>query len=401
VTELTKSFKDMSGPLQRLELILGWKRPVLVHLLVVAAIAIPVLFFVVLAARSGWLEALAGGALSAITIVSGALAGLGPLWARIRDAVSHAPALINRLADAATKVRERTEERQVAEQKANEAEQAPGREEARVKTAEAMARTTSAADQAAKAEKAVVTARARADAARQAVAAAEARVADRAPERLLSRFVEERAASEEYQLGLPTRIRRDLDSLRDYLKNLTEDTKARRRADRVVLFIDDLDRCGPDVVVKVLEAVHILLSSNLFVVVVGVDVRWLTQALATHHADQFRDNAALDPEEFLEKIFQVPFWIPTMSTKGSEAIVRDALPEVRRTGTGLPPPSETLQPEQPPGPGGMGAQGATPTAAIRIGKQRRCRHLKRCGRTRQNITSYCDGALLPVIPRGD
>ena len=220
-----------------------------------------------------------------------------------------------------------------------------------------MARARSAADEVAKAEKIVVTARARADSARQAVAAAESRIAERAPERLLSRFVEERAASEEYgrQLGLPTRIRRDLDSLRDYLKNLAGATHASRRADRVVLFIDDLDRCGPDIVVKVLEAVHILLSSNLFVVVVGVDVRWLTQSLATHHADQFRDNAALDPGEFLEKIFQVPFWIPAMSAGGSQAIVSDALPEVRRTGGDSPPLPGATQPGLAPASAGGGA----------------------------------------------
>ena len=46
-----------------------------------------------------------------------------------------------------------------------------------------------------------------------------------------------------------------------------------------------LDRCKPSVVVNVLEAIHILLAFELFVVVVGVDVRWLKRALQEHSAD--------------------------------------------------------------------------------------------------------------------
>jgi hypothetical protein len=48
---------------------------------------------------------------------------------------------------------------------------------------------------------------------------------------------------------------------------------ASRALNRIVLFIDDLDRCDPDRVVKVLEAVYLLLAVKLFVVVVGVDAR--------------------------------------------------------------------------------------------------------------------------------
>ncbi len=42
---------------------------------------------------------------------------------------------------------------------------------------------------------------------------------------------------------------------------------------RIVLYIDDLDRCPPKRVVEVLQAVHLLLAFELFVVVVGVDAR--------------------------------------------------------------------------------------------------------------------------------
>ena len=59
--------------------------------------------------------------------------------------------------------------------------------------------------------------------------------------------------------------------------------------ERVILYIDDLDRCPPDVVIKVLEAVHLLVAFPAFVVVVGVDPRWLHQAIRQHYATVLPD----------------------------------------------------------------------------------------------------------------
>ena len=57
------------------------------------------------------------------------------------------------------------------------------------------------------------------------------------------------------------------------------------RIDRIVLDIDDLDRCQPQQVVEVLQAIHLLLALNLFVVVVGVDPGWLIRSLKAQYPD--------------------------------------------------------------------------------------------------------------------
>ena len=49
--------------------------------------------------------------------------------------------------------------------------------------------------------------------------------------------------------------------------------------DRLVLYVDDLDRCPADKVREVLRAVHLLLAFDLFVCVVAVDPRWVIQCL--------------------------------------------------------------------------------------------------------------------------
>jgi hypothetical protein len=85
--------------------------------------------------------------------------------------------------------------------------------------------------------------------------------------------------------------------------------------DRIVIYIDDLDRCRAEQVVKVLEAVHLLLAFPLFVVVVGVDPRWLVNSLKHFYKTELGSSAETEdgggqlsavPKEYLEKIFQIP-----------------------------------------------------------------------------------------------
>lgn len=110
-------------------------------------------------------------------------------------------------------------------------------------------------------------------------------------ERRLGRFIEERAQSQDYrgQLGLISLARRDFQQLSDIFADKdalgkkvaaaeNEKDKALIKTlgasiDRIVLFVDDLDRCQPEKVVDVLQAVHLLLAFPLFAVVVGVDQR--------------------------------------------------------------------------------------------------------------------------------
>jgi len=105
-----------------------------------------------------------------------------------------------------------------------------------------------------------------------------------------------------------------------------------RAIDRVILYIDDLDRCKPTDVVRVLQLVHMLLAFELFVVVVAVDARWVEEALMQSYewladgrearADGSSGKEAggpmpkagrVSPQDYLEKIFQIAFWLEPMT----------------------------------------------------------------------------------------
>src|SRR5262249_31011645 len=98
---------------------------------------------------------------------------------------------------------------------------------------------------------------------------------------LVSSRIEDRSYTKE--LTTLSVARADLKKLSDILRDqrivTNTATDGPRAIDRVVLYIDDLDRCQPNDVVRVLQLVHMLLAFELFVVVVAVDARWIEVAL--------------------------------------------------------------------------------------------------------------------------
>ena len=88
--------------------------------------------------------------------------------------------------------------------------------------------------------------------------------------------------------------------------------------ERIILYIDDLDRCPADKVIEVLQAVHLLLAFKLFVVVVGVDHRWLRRSLKRHYGTLLDE-----PNDYLEKIFQIPFAVKPMAPNIYQQLVNE------------------------------------------------------------------------------
>ncbi|WP_018686163.1 P-loop NTPase fold protein [Actinokineospora enzanensis] len=175
-----------------------------------------------------------------------------------------------------------------------------------------------------------------------------ARLAEFHPAHRMSAFLADRAGGDRYTRGLSTvsLVRKDFEELVKLLAEWrAEPGDGARPIDRVVLYIDDLDRCGPRHVVAVLEAVHLILALDLFVVVIGVDPRWLLRSLTVHHADTLDDRTLdhwrVSPEDYLEKIINIPFTLPRMSDAAVGRLFRSLAPSP-------PAPTRTVR----PGPGG-------------------------------------------------
>ncbi|WP_232668346.1 P-loop NTPase fold protein [Pseudonocardia sp. TRM90224] len=142
------------------------------------------------------------------------------------------------------------------------------------------------------------------------------------PARGLDALVTQLAATDRYASyrGLAGRIHQDLARL-DRQMSAVDDPRMRQR---IILYIDDLDRCASDRVMQVLQVINLLVSMRLFVVVVAVDPRWLITALEEHHASQMRARRgrALD---YLDKIFHIAFAVRPMSDRAGNYL-RTLLP---------------------------------------------------------------------------
>jgi hypothetical protein len=191
---------------------------------------------------------------------------------------------------------------------------------------------------------------------------AEAKLKEATVPRLLTTFIEERANSSDYRkhLGMLALVRNDFEKLSDLIAEendgldgiskkgtdpfptIEDELKDEdKRINRIVLYIDDLDRCPPAKVVEVLQAVHLLLAFPLFVVVVGVDARWVLRSIEARYRDLLKTDGNVSEQgkvdefkelfgyasahDYVEKIFQVPFWLKPMSPESSRRLVRDLL----------------------------------------------------------------------------
>ena len=166
----------------------------------------------------------------------------------------------------------------------------------------------------------------------------------------LYQFIEKRSNTEDYKrhLGVISIIRKDLEILSSLfdqhnteLVSATDKHKFlshfKNPLERIVLYIDDLDRCPEENVVQVLEAVNLLMAFPLFIVVVGVDSRWVKNALIKKHHLQFggTDNKEFEKIEagnYLEKIFQVAFQLKESKNENVKKMIAklaDAKPELK------------------------------------------------------------------------
>lgn len=125
------------------------------------------------------------------------------------------------------------------------------------------------------------------------------------------------------ELGFIHRVEADL-------RRVLASVPRRRREDgteqnlRIVVFIDDLDRCSPTKVAQVVEAVNLFLAGdfNDCMFVMGMDTEMVAAALQAAHKEmiaQLPSDAGIPVGwRFMDKFVQLPFLIPPTEDAGLE-----------------------------------------------------------------------------------
>ncbi|MDO8589325.1 MAG: P-loop NTPase fold protein [Armatimonadota bacterium] len=84
---------------------------------------------------------------------------------------------------------------------------------------------------------------------------------------------------------------------------------------KIVVFIDDLDRCQPDKAVNLLESVKLILSQPGFVFVLAVDREVIECYLEKEYAKRCGDENKHFGRFYLDKIIQLPIYIPSHASR--------------------------------------------------------------------------------------
>lgn len=178
-------------------------------------------------------------------------------------------------------------------------------------------------------------------------------------------------------IGLIGRAKRLFNAVHLILSDNAKKPEAERDKslpDRIIIYIDDLDRCSFDQVYAALQAVHLLLAFDSFVVVVGVDPAWvqgtLTHAITKASGGEIGEKEVSGrrvalAERYLEKIFQLAIWLKPLESEGQDggtygAFIRAlcASDKPRESPSAEPPPMPGREDESDAGSGGQSPMAA-------------------------------------------
>ena len=92
------------------------------------------------------------------------------------------------------------------------------------------------------------------------------------------------------------------------------------KIDRLVVYIDELDRCRPDTILETLEAIKLFLFTGKTAFIIGADQRHIEYAVRTKFADIEGQEIDIG-KEYLEKLIQYPILIPRLDTTEAQIYI--------------------------------------------------------------------------------
>lgn len=105
-----------------------------------------------------------------------------------------------------------------------------------------------------------------------------------------------------------------------------EELLKKSKIDKLVIIIDDLDRCLPDRIIDNLEAIKLFLNVKNTAFVIGADPRIVRHAIEYRYKDKIIDTNAENTNDrivndYLEKLIQIPYSLPKLSDSEVETYI--------------------------------------------------------------------------------
>ncbi len=103
-------------------------------------------------------------------------------------------------------------------------------------------------------------------------------------------------------------LKNDIQEFHLAFEELIEETNI----EKIIVFIDDLDRCSHDTVIGTLEAIKLFLFAKKTAFIIGADERLIKHAVRRRFPEIPGDNTEVG-RDYLEKLIQYPIRIPPLS----------------------------------------------------------------------------------------
>ncbi len=115
---------------------------------------------------------------------------------------------------------------------------------------------------------------------------------------------------------------------------------------KIVVFVDDLDRCLPEKAVQLLEGLKVLLDIPGFVFVIGVAREVIERGIRVHYKELYANHSDDLPKierDYLDKIIQFPFTLPPVDPEAfRKHIMEDQMKNLKEAEPYLDTILETL-----------------------------------------------------------
>lgn len=103
-------------------------------------------------------------------------------------------------------------------------------------------------------------------------------------------------------------LRNNIQEFHKNFENLIAETEIKK----IIVFIDDLDRCSSDTVIGTLEAIKLFLFTNKTAFIIGADERLIKYAVRKRFPEVVGENIEVG-RDYLEKLIQFPIRIPPLN----------------------------------------------------------------------------------------
>ena len=113
-----------------------------------------------------------------------------------------------------------------------------------------------------------------------------------------------------------TSCAKQIRELRAKIAELSQSVQSKTGIDRIVFFIDDLDRVQPNTAVEILDVLKNIFDVENAIFVIAIDYEVVVRGLSSRFGDRDESNER-EFRQFFDKIIQVPFSMPVTAYRAS------------------------------------------------------------------------------------